>query len=468
MMIPTFLKELVELRRDGRIRIAYAVVFLLMGVSIWISARQYRQVNDEYAAARNAERAIWDGQGSKNPHSAAHFGTYAFKPKYPLSLLDQGVDKFAGTSIFLEAHRRNEAQFSAAADQTGLARFGDLTPDFILLFIIPLLIILLGYNSITRERELGTLTLLKSQGSGMMGWLMGKWLGLFLPILLLTAVLFCIAGILLANLQDYGTLDIGALFVLFLVYAAYYAVFTNLVLLISAMSRKSGVSMVLSLSLWVLACLAIPKAASNLADRKYPYPTRQEFAARVQADKAQGLNGHNPWSTEAIRLQDSVLKAHGVDSLQQLPFNFDGFIMQEGEEHEAEIYFKHYEFLRSRYREQSALYRAMALLSPYLPARFLSMAVANTDYAAHWEFSDAAEQYRIMAQEFLNDHFAESSRYGDWAYQADPEFWSELPDFEFQTPTVGRTLSRNASSLLILGLWVLASTGFLLITSKNI
>lgn len=137
MIIKTFVKESKELFREGRVRITLGIVLSLLAVAVWISVRQYNDINAQYAAAQSAERAVWEGQGEKNPHSAAHYGTYAFKPKYPLSLVDQGVDKYVGTSIFLEAHKRNEAQFSAATDQTGLARFGDLTPDFILLFIIP-------------------------------------------------------------------------------------------------------------------------------------------------------------------------------------------------------------------------------------------------------------------------------------------------------------------------------------------
>ena len=217
MITKTFLKETKELFREGRVRIALIIVLLLLGVAVWISARQYQNVNEQYAEAKTAERAIWDNQGEKNPHSAAHYGTYAFKPKYPLSLVDQGVDKYAGTSIFLEAHKRNEAQFSAAADQTGLARFGDLTPDFILLFIIPLLIILLGYNSFTKEREMGTLTLLKSQGISTAKWLLGKWMALFLLIFIVTSLLFLIAGFVLNSLKDFGVFDWNTLLMMFLV-----------------------------------------------------------------------------------------------------------------------------------------------------------------------------------------------------------------------------------------------------------
>ncbi|AKA36267.1 ABC transporter permease [Flagellimonas lutaonensis] len=468
MISKTFIKETKELLREGRVRISFLIVLLLMGMAIWISSRQYQNVNEQYAAAKTAERAVWDNQGEKNPHSAAHYGTYAFKPKYPLSLVDQGVDKYVGTSIFLEAHNRNEAQFSAAADQTGVARFGDLTPDFILLFIIPLLIILLGYNSFTKEREMGTLTLLKSQGISNWKWLSGKWAALFLPIFIITTTLFLLAGLLLSNLDDFGVFNWSSLLAMFLVYIGYYIIFINIVLFISARTKKSGISLVVSLCVWIIACLAAPKAASNIAESKHPYPTRQEFAANILKDKKEGLDGHNPWSKEAKLLEEKVLKEYGVDSLHQLPFNFDGYRMQKGEEHQAEVYFKHYNYLKDQYNNQSKVYRSLAAISPYLPTRFLSMAIAHTDYATHWDFADAAEEYRIATQKFLNDNFAENSSYGDWSYKADASVWKDLPAFEYDPPELNSTLSRNSSNLMILGIWLFASFGLLLFNVKTL
>ena len=468
MIAKTFLKETKELLREGRVRIAVIIVLMLLGVAVWISARHYQNVNAQYAMAKTAERAIWDNQGEKNPHSAAHYGTYAFKPKYPLALLDQGVDKFAGTSIFLEAHNRNEAQFSAAADQTALARFGDLTPDFILLFILPLLIILLGYNSFTKEREMGTLTLLQSQGISSWKLLLGKWTAVFLPIFLITTVLFLVAGLLLGNLKDFGVFNWSSLLMMYLVYIGYYIIFINIVLLISSKTKKSGISLVISLCVWIVACLAVPKAASNIAENKHPYPSRQEFAANILKDKKQGLDGHNPWSKEAKLLEQKVLQEYGVDSLHQLPFNFDGYRMQKSEEHEAEVYLKHYNYLKDQYTQQAKVYRGLAAISPYLPTRFLSMAIANTDYATHWDFADAAEDYRVATQKFLNDNFAMNSQYGDWAYQADASFWKELPAFEYDPPELKETLKSNGSNLMVMGVWLLGSFGLLLFTTKNI
>ena len=468
MIRKTFFKETKESIRDGRVRIAFIIVILLLGVALWVSARQYKNVNEQYELAKSTERALWDNQGEKNPHSAAHYGTYAFKPKYPLSLVDQGVDKYAGTSIFLEAHNRNEAQFSAATDQTGLARFGDLTPDFILLFIIPLLIILLGYNSFTKEREMGTLTLLKSQGISSRKWMLGKWMALFFPILVITSVLFLLAGVLLSNLKDFGVFDWSSLLAMFGIFIGYYIIFINIVLLISAKAKKSGVSLVISLCAWIIVCLAIPKAASNIAETKHPYPTRQEFAANVLKDKKEGLDGHNPWSKEAKLLEEEVLLKYNVDSLHQLPFNFDAYRMQKGEEHEAEVYFKHYNHLKDQFSRQTKVYKGLAAISPYLPTRFLSMSIAHTDYATHWDFADAAEEYRIATQKFLNDNFAENSEYGNWAYQADAGFWKNLPAFTYDPPELNSVLSQNMSNMLILALWLISSFGLLLIFTKTI
>jgi len=468
MILKTFIKETMELLRQGRIRFAFVIVVLLLGVAFWISSKQYQNVNAQYNLAKTAEREVWDNQGEKNPHSAAHYGTYAFKPKYPLSLLDQGVDKYAGTSIYLEAHKRNEAQFSAATDQTGLARFGDLTPDFMLLFIIPLLIVLLGYNGFTKEREMGTLTLLKSQGISPWKWMLGKWAALFLPIFALTSILFLLAGLLLSNLEDFGVFNWGALFAMFGVFTVYNIIFINLVLLISAVTKKSGISLVVSLCVWIVACLATPKAASNIAETQHPYPTRQEFATNVLKDKKAGLDGHNPWSKEAKLLEQEILNEYGVDSLHQLPFNFDAYRMQKGEEHEAEVYFKHYNHLREQYTLQTRVYKSLAFISPYLPTRFLSMSIAHTDYGTHWDFADAAEAYRIATQKFLNDDFAENSAFGEWSYKADASTWKNLPKFEYSPPELSTILAENGSNLAILGIWLITSFGLLLFFTKTI
>ena len=69
----------------------------------------------------------WLGQTKKNPHSAAHYGVYAFKPKSPLAIVDTGIDPYMGVAVWLEAHKQNEFKYRPAQDRTAVGRFGEMT-----------------------------------------------------------------------------------------------------------------------------------------------------------------------------------------------------------------------------------------------------------------------------------------------------------------------------------------------------
>jgi ABC-2 type transport system permease protein len=458
MILKIARKELKEIVREGRFRITALVVAALLVAALFVSKSYYQSVNAQHNEAKKNARSEWLGQGKKNPHSAAHYGTYAFKPKYPLTLIDNGVDKYAGISIYLEAHKRNEAQYMAAQDQTALSRFGDLTPDFVLIFVIPLLIILIGFNSFTREHENNTLRLLKSQGVSSGKLAIGKWLGVFIPVLLIVVPIYIISALFLANIKDYGQFSLGALTILFGVYLIYYAVFTNITLVVSSVVKKSNVSFVILLGVWILSCLAMPKISTAIADSLYPYPTQVEFEEQIAADKKKGLDGHNPWNEESKKLEQETLKKYGVDSVQQLPFNWDGFLMQEGEKHTADIYFKHYQLLKDTYTNQSKVYRSTAALSPFLPARFLSMAISRSDYHSHWDFADAAEKYRIELVGKMNGAMMTNSKYGDWEYLEDETLWNSVEDFNYEPPTYAAVIGSNTSNLATLIGWLVLST----------
>ncbi len=74
-------KEGAEMLRDGRFRWAAAIVFALLLASLVMGGKHYRDVKRQHDLARAETRDQWLGQPAKNPHSAAHYGIYAFKPK---------------------------------------------------------------------------------------------------------------------------------------------------------------------------------------------------------------------------------------------------------------------------------------------------------------------------------------------------------------------------------------------------
>ena len=124
----------------------------------------YDQVQTQKQQVAKSERERWLNQGEKGPHSAAHYGMYIIKPDIGLSVLDPGLSDYQGAVLRLEAHKKNDTLFRNIQDSIQMQRFGDLNPAFILQTLIPLLVILLGFQSIALERESGTLKQLLANG----------------------------------------------------------------------------------------------------------------------------------------------------------------------------------------------------------------------------------------------------------------------------------------------------------------
>lgn len=461
-------KELKELLRDGRIKITLSISVILLFTATITSVNQYNKSNEQYVKSTSKERAIWETQGEKNPHSAAHYGTYAFKPKFALSLFDYGVTKYTGNSIFLEAHNRNEASFSEASDQTSLTRFGTLSINFVLIYLFPLLIILIGYNSHTKEIEHQTLSLIKSQGISPIKLILGKWFAIYIPIFLLTTSIFLIIGIVLTNLESLTFFSWRNLLALFISYLLYYLSITTITLLVSIRSKSSGFSLVSSLVFWVLFSFITPKVATNFANTNHPYPSKSEFNARINLDRKNGLDGHNPWNQSAKKLEQETLLKYDVDSTNQLPFNYDAYRMQKGEEHEAKIYEKHYNILHNTAKSQNDIYKNLSFISPFMALRFLSMDITNTSDNLHWKFTKAAENYRIVTQKFLNYDFKDNSKTGDWSYKMKAETFKKLPKFSFTPPSLTTILKENTQNILFLLTWLIVPFLGLIIFSKKI
>lgn len=461
-------KEIKELWRDGRFKFSAIILLILLIFSSITGVKQYQRTNEEYNIAKGKERGIWESQEDKNPHSAAHYGTYAFKPKFALSLFDNGINRYTGNSIFLEAHRRNEAAYSEASDQTGSSRFGDLSLNFVLMYLFPLVILLLGYNSLSKEKEMDTLKLLKSQGVNPLKLVFGKWLAILLPVLVITILLFVLVGLLLSSMTEFAYFDWRNLGALLLSYTLYYTVITSVVMLVSLLSKSSGMALVSSLSLWIIFCFITPKIATNFANNSHPYPTKQVFYEAIKKDREKGLDGHNPWNKEAKLLEEKTLKEYGVDSISQLPFNYDAYRMQKGEEHEARVYKKHYDKLKEIFKQQNGTYQQMAVISPFIPLRLLSMDIANTSYIAHWNFSDVAEEYRVKKQAFLNGNFMDNSKTGDWGYKMKSDGFKKLPLFVYNPPQIGEILQANLMNFFILLAWLVLPIFLLVLFAKKL
>jgi hypothetical protein len=132
-------KEWTELRRDSRLVALFALVLLLLAGALAFGAAQHSRLDRERDAAAAADRALWVSQGAKNPHEAAHFGQFAFKPQSLLALAGTGDRRQAEFSARLDAFHASWRAFFASriragapltlADHGALPLFSDARDD---------------------------------------------------------------------------------------------------------------------------------------------------------------------------------------------------------------------------------------------------------------------------------------------------------------------------------------------------
>jgi ABC-2 type transport system permease protein len=454
-------KELVEMARDGRFRAAAGIVGALLLMALVTGLAQQRARTEEVATAGRLDRQVWDTQGPKNPHSAAHYGVYAFKPAPPLSFADRGLSAYVGETVWLEAHWQNLASHRPAEDRTALQRFGELTAAMVLQLLMPLVIVLLAFSAFSGEREAGTLRHLASLGVPGRALALGKAMGVAgaLALILVPAAVLGALVLVSASPGSWGA-TLGRATVMAAGYLLYFAAFVGLSLAVSAGFPSSRLALVALLGFWIWNGLVMPRLVADLSERLHPVPTATAMWAAMREDMTNGIDGHDPADARSRDLEKQTLEQYGVGKVEDLPVSFAGISLQAGEEYANQVFDKHYGALWGAYALQDRTHLAGAVFAPLLAARSLSMGLAGTDFAQHRHFVTAAEEYRRGLQRFLNGEMTRKAKGLDFGYRADPAFWATAPRFEYEPPGLASVLGQQATATWLLALWAGAASVF--------
>ena len=444
-------------------------IFFLMGIMVVLliyavnSGSKYHDQNHFRTDHQEKARESWESNPDKHPHRMAHFGTFAFRIKHPLSVFDFGMESYTGNAVFLEAHRQNMVNFSEAGFSTGLLRFGELSMGMVLQVILPLIIFFIGYSSVASDRENGTLKVLLTQGASWRDILFGRSIGLFSIALLFVLPFMVITAILLV-LEDHATGDQWIrLSILTLTYFVFAAVLSLITVAISARSQSSKAALVKLLGFWLIMIVLLPRTSQALGTYFYPSPNKLEFRGAIEQEVIEYGDSHNPDDPHFAALQDSVLRVHNVDSVNQLPFNYSGFIMSEGEKISTRIYNKHQTKLLDTYRNQNQLSRWMALVNPYLAVKNLSMALCGTDFESYVDFQAQAEDYRYQLAQKMNElqiKYISPDRVSGSegkVHVVNRAEWKAFPDFQYQFLSFWLSFRNEVVAILSLVLWIVFS-----------
>ncbi|AMP98541.1 ABC transporter permease [Pedobacter cryoconitis] len=459
---------------ENKATIALTLILgLTLGLATLIGWQNFNTQNSQRLKYKEIVRQKWLSKPDKHPHRMAHYGYLVFRDKHELSFFDFGIESFAGVSIFLEAHKQNTVNFSEAGFSNGMLRFGELSVAMVLQLLVPLLIFFLGYNSISAEREAGTLKILLCQGVKWHELLFGKVLGiifisftLFIPVILMTIILWAA----LSNWQVSADSSLR-LFLLIAAYCLYFMICAGVAVLVSAFHQTSKAALTSLLVLWVFFTLVMPRITQAVGVKIYPSPAKIEFMAAIEADLQKEGDSHNPDDPHYAKFKADVLKKYKVDEVVKLPFNYGGYVMAEGERISAEIYSRHQKELNKTFENQNSFAVAASYLNPFLAIKNLSMALTASDFKTYVDFQDQAEAYRYQLAQHMNKLQMENisnEKLGEKekAASISHTHWAEQPDFQYRFKTVNWVITNQLGTILSILLWFTAVLIMLAISSK--
>jgi ABC-2 type transport system permease protein len=445
--------------------ISLGFIIILTG-SILLGHLQTKEETERYTQAKNELREQWESIDAMNPHSAAHYGTYVFKPANLLSSLDDGVNSTTGNVLRVEGHVQNEIVHSEASQMQTVSKFGKLKSSLLLQYIVPILLIFLAFNSISDEKRSGRLKLLVLQGAKPISIVLAKTFSIWLyGIALLTLSILAYA---LFNTDALNSEILSRTGLFFLSYAFYYFIITGLSVFFSARWQNSTIALTSMLGIWIIWTIFLPNILMSSVEKWHQLPSRNEFKAEMREDRSKGLDGHNPADARKAELEERVLKEYAVDSLSQLPINFDGIVMQEDEEYGNKVWDKHFGHLREVLNQQKQTYQWGGIVNPFISLQNASMGFAGNDNLHHQEFLVEVENYRRGFIKMLNDeHAFGGSKTGDWGWKADNDFFKSVPDFEHKPTTLASVFPYYSIDLLLLSIWSVVVIGLMVIGTKK-
>ena len=468
-----------ELRYWRRSKTAWTVLVTLLLISVCAAVVSNSEVSrraDERLAQQAEADAIFQAQPDRHPHRMVHYGHYVYRTASPLAVIDSGIDSMVGTSVFLEGHRQNSATFAAARETGLLARFGSFSPAFTLQTLLPLLLILCGFASVTREKENKTLYQLVGQGVGNSSLLFGKSLALWFVALLALLPLFLLGFDSTAN-EEFGFRS--SLYSMTFGYLIYLSIWVLLIVSVSALLRTSAQSLSVLLGLWIITVVLMPRIASAYAGVSAPSPSQIETNLRVAETMRSGGDSHDIEDTAFADIRSLTLAEYDVEKIEDLPFNYRGLVAFRGEEADTEVLTQFAQERMEQELRQKQIADSFSVLSPVVAIRSFSMALAGTALQDHHHFLRAAEDYRYnMVQTFNRLQMAEMTLAEDLARndsdesgrrtRVDSSAWTDMPVFELRSLDHAQRWQAGSNPGLTMGLWLFASFVLLLLSARRL
>lgn len=467
MQSPVWIIACNEWRRlvHARVPALLMLALLILWAIAAVAAHHHWQAHARMVAeVTQRSTQDWQSQPDRHPHRVSHYGDFVAKPLHPLSVIEPGILDQSGHLVYLEAHRLNSANFNPATEATSLGRFPVITPAMIVQWWMPLFLIMMAYATVTAEKLTGTLAFMRGNGTPAWHIALGKWLALFLPLLLLLNLQALLTWAWIAGSEQ----ALLRLSTMLLAQTLYIAGWCLVVVTVSWHSRQLHSALLTLLLCWVCVCIIFPRGLGNLAQVLHPTQPRTEAEYRAEAQLKLMGDSHNPNDPHFAQFKADTLKHYAVTRVEDLPVNYNGLLMQEGERLTTNVYRQQQVLHDAQLARQNTQIRHWLWLSPALALQYIHMAGSGNDLAHHQAFIRQAEVRRYQLIQYLNQiHTRKVSQADDKNTRVSAEFWQNAPRPPVILPELAVSRTPLMAAMLVLLGWILLPAAILFKVSQR-
>lgn len=299
-------RELVDQLLSARFLIIMVLVVCLVPLAVYVGVQDYKSRLHDYDRLVSDKQELMAGeagqkvQGEDSPWTPGNeLAVFrAIRRPDPLSVFIRGLDgalpeywDFSPAGI--------EEGPSALRPKRLSDLLGQLDMEFLIRVALGLLAILLAFDAVSGEKEMGTLRLAISQPISRAGFLAGKLVAGAIALLVPLAAAF-LTALLSSKIFGMESLPGGGIIKLLLIFMAssiYLLCFYSLGLLVSSLTRSQKTSIIVLLVIWVVLTLAASPVATFTAQAARPAPSRHIIETqkrtlddnlRLETEKAMG------------------------------------------------------------------------------------------------------------------------------------------------------------------------------------
>jgi ABC-type transport system involved in multi-copper enzyme maturation permease subunit len=307
MLRHLIIKEIQEIITNTRSLFVLIICVLLIPLGLYVSTKEYEQNKAAYKDAKQ----MYEQRNKDNKRM--EFISEGYIPPSPLSIFSSGLSEYLPDKITTDSRGIWHAENDFGINNPIALLFGKIDFYFIITIILSLLAFMITFNSITGEKENGTLRLIVANAVPRWKIIFAKIAGSY-TVFLVSFLVGVISGLVLLTLTTSVPILSGSYLVPFLVIMVISLLFLfilfNMGILLSIKTRNSGASITASLLLWVLIAIIIPKVSPMIAQIIYPIET-EEVVNKQKAMKRDEIRAE--FDKTRGELMKSIMSDRGIN-----------------------------------------------------------------------------------------------------------------------------------------------------------